>query len=178
MARGSADRYFQQEINDTLKLVPEGIEGQVPYKGSGRERRPPARRRPARGDGLRRQQDHRGPLGQGEVRAHPSAGLRESHVHSIHDHARVAQLSDVRRVTPGARLVAAAEVLAEIFQRSNPRPTARWPAGARPTASQAPRTARQLRIASTSACAAATNAPSRWTPETPRALIIGSPRAR
>jgi IMP dehydrogenase len=33
MARGSADRYFQQDIKDTLKLVPEGIEGQVPYKG-------------------------------------------------------------------------------------------------------------------------------------------------
>ncbi len=33
MARGSADRYFQQDIKDSLKLVPEGIEGQVPYKG-------------------------------------------------------------------------------------------------------------------------------------------------
>ena len=33
MARGSADRYFQQEVKDTLKLVPEGIEGQVPCKG-------------------------------------------------------------------------------------------------------------------------------------------------
>jgi len=33
MARGSADRYFQAEISDNLKLVPEGIEGQVPYKG-------------------------------------------------------------------------------------------------------------------------------------------------
>ena len=33
MARGSADRYFQQDIRDELKLVPEGIEGQVPYKG-------------------------------------------------------------------------------------------------------------------------------------------------
>ncbi len=33
MARGSADRYFQQEVKDALKLVPEGIEGQVPYKG-------------------------------------------------------------------------------------------------------------------------------------------------
>ncbi|MEW5962465.1 MAG: IMP dehydrogenase [Pseudomonadota bacterium] len=33
MARGSADRYFQAEVKDTLKLVPEGIEGQVPYKG-------------------------------------------------------------------------------------------------------------------------------------------------
>lgn len=33
MARGSADRYFQQDIKDELKLVPEGIEGQVPFKG-------------------------------------------------------------------------------------------------------------------------------------------------
>jgi IMP dehydrogenase len=33
MARGSADRYFQQDIKDHLKLVPEGIEGQVPVKG-------------------------------------------------------------------------------------------------------------------------------------------------
>jgi IMP dehydrogenase len=33
MARGSADRYFQAEVRDTLKLVPEGIEGQVAYKG-------------------------------------------------------------------------------------------------------------------------------------------------
>ena len=37
MARGSADRYFQQDIRDHLKLVPEGIEGQVPYKGSVRD---------------------------------------------------------------------------------------------------------------------------------------------
>lgn len=34
MARGSADRYFQQEVSSTMKLVPEGVEGQVPYKGS------------------------------------------------------------------------------------------------------------------------------------------------
>ncbi|QHI95451.1 IMP dehydrogenase [Aristophania vespae] len=33
MARGSADRYFQAEVSDSLKLVPEGIEGQVPYRG-------------------------------------------------------------------------------------------------------------------------------------------------
>jgi IMP dehydrogenase len=33
MARGSADRYFQAEVTNALKLVPEGIEGQVPYKG-------------------------------------------------------------------------------------------------------------------------------------------------
>ena len=34
MAQGSADRYFQQEVADNLKLVPEGVEGRVPYKGS------------------------------------------------------------------------------------------------------------------------------------------------
>ncbi len=33
MARGSADRYFQEEVSDKLKLVPEGVEGRVPYKG-------------------------------------------------------------------------------------------------------------------------------------------------
>ena len=33
MARGSADRYFQQEVTDTLKLVPEGVEDRVPHKG-------------------------------------------------------------------------------------------------------------------------------------------------
>jgi IMP dehydrogenase len=37
MSRGSADRYFQQDIRDHLKLVPEGIEGQVPFKGPVRE---------------------------------------------------------------------------------------------------------------------------------------------
>ena len=37
MARGSADRYFQQDIKDALKLVPEGIEGRCPIRG-----RPPA----------------------------------------------------------------------------------------------------------------------------------------
>ncbi|MBT8427228.1 MAG: IMP dehydrogenase, partial [Erythrobacter sp.] len=37
MSRGSADRYFQQDIKDHMKLVPEGIEGQVPYKGTVRD---------------------------------------------------------------------------------------------------------------------------------------------
>ncbi len=37
MARGSADRYFQQDITDQMKLVPEGIEGQVPFKGAARD---------------------------------------------------------------------------------------------------------------------------------------------
>jgi IMP dehydrogenase len=37
MARGSADRYFQQDIKDQMKLVPEGIEGQVPFKGAAKD---------------------------------------------------------------------------------------------------------------------------------------------
>jgi len=37
MARGSADRYFQQDIKDQMKLVPEGIEGQVPFKGHAKD---------------------------------------------------------------------------------------------------------------------------------------------
>src|SRR3546814_17875700 len=37
MARGSADRYFQGDIKDQLKLVPEGIEGQVAFKGPARD---------------------------------------------------------------------------------------------------------------------------------------------
>jgi IMP dehydrogenase len=37
MAKGSADRYFQQDIKDQLKLVPEGIEGQVPFKGPAKD---------------------------------------------------------------------------------------------------------------------------------------------
>ena len=37
MGRGSADRYFQGDIKDQMKLVPEGIEGQVPYKGPAKD---------------------------------------------------------------------------------------------------------------------------------------------
>ena len=48
MARGSADRYFQQDITDSLKLVPEGIEGRVAYKGPVAAVRAPDGRRPAR----------------------------------------------------------------------------------------------------------------------------------
>ena len=34
MSRGSADRYFQADVSEQMKLVPEGVEGKVPYKGS------------------------------------------------------------------------------------------------------------------------------------------------
>ena len=46
MADGSADRYFQKDVSDSLKLVPEGIEGQVPFQGPDRRDPAPARRWP------------------------------------------------------------------------------------------------------------------------------------
>ena len=59
-ARGfSKDRYFQGDVEDVDKLVPEGIEGRVAYKGPLAARRPPARRRAAAGDGLLRRGDDR-----------------------------------------------------------------------------------------------------------------------
>ncbi len=70
MARGSADRYFQQDAASD-KLVPEGIEGQVPYTGLGARDTAPAGRRPARRDGLYRQ-CHRG-------RDAPELRIREDH---------------------------------------------------------------------------------------------------
>jgi len=83
MARGSADRYFQQEINDTLKLVPEGIEGQVPYKG------PVANVLHQLTGGLRAAMGYIGAKDLAEFHAKAQfvrisgAGLRESHVHDV-----------------------------------------------------------------------------------------------
>ena len=83
MARGSADRYFQAEVRDTLKLVPEGIEGQVPYKG------PVAAVLHQLAGGLRAAMGY---VGAGTVpefqnRARfvriTGAGLRESHAHDV-----------------------------------------------------------------------------------------------
>jgi IMP dehydrogenase len=83
MARGSADRYFQAEVRDALKLVPEGVEGQVPYKG------------PVGGvvhqiiGGLRAAMGYTGCKDMDEFHAKAQfvritgAGLRESHVHDI-----------------------------------------------------------------------------------------------
>jgi IMP dehydrogenase len=83
MARGSADRYFQQDINDTLKLVPEGIEGQVGYKG------PVATVLHQLAGGLRAAMGYVGAADISEFHDKAqfvrisSAGLRESHVHDV-----------------------------------------------------------------------------------------------
>jgi IMP dehydrogenase len=83
MARGSADRYFQQEVASSLKLVPEGIEGRVPYKG-------------AVGNiihqlvgGLRAAMGYTGSATIKDLQTNreflriTGAGLRESHVHDV-----------------------------------------------------------------------------------------------
>ncbi len=83
MARGSADRYFQQDIKDTLKLVPEGIEGQVAYKGpvSGVLHQLAGGLRAAMGYvGGRNLEDYRSKARFIRI---TSAGLRESHVHDV-----------------------------------------------------------------------------------------------
>jgi IMP dehydrogenase len=84
MARGSADRYFQKEVADTLKLVPEGIEGQVAYKG---HIAPLIHQLVG---GLRAAMGY---VGAGDIESFQrqakfiritGAGLRESHVHDVH----------------------------------------------------------------------------------------------
>ena len=83
MARGSADRYFQQDIKDTLKLVPEGIEGQVPYRG------PAAAILHQLGGGLRAAMGYVGAPNIAEFQSRArfvkvsAAGQRESHVHDV-----------------------------------------------------------------------------------------------
>ncbi|WP_322516715.1 IMP dehydrogenase [Rhodopseudomonas palustris] len=83
MARGSADRYFQQDIKDTLKLVPEGIEGQVPYKG------PVGNVMHQLAGGLRAAMGYVGARtiaefhDKAEFVRITGAGLRESHVHDV-----------------------------------------------------------------------------------------------
>ena len=83
MARGSADRYFQQDIKDNLKLVPEGVEGQVPYKG------PVANVLHQLTGGLRAAMGYVGARtvaefhDKAEFQRISAAGLRESHVHDV-----------------------------------------------------------------------------------------------
>ncbi|MDF2493344.1 IMP dehydrogenase [Sphingomonas sp.] len=83
MGRGSADRYFQGDIKDQLKLVPEGIEGQVPFKG------------PARDvihqlvGGIKAAMGYTGAATIADLRERANfvritgAGLKESHVHDV-----------------------------------------------------------------------------------------------
>ena len=83
MARGSADRYFQQEIADSLKLVPEGIEGRVPFKG------PVANVLNQLVGGLRAAMGYTGNSTITGMRSNctfirvSDAGIRESHVHDV-----------------------------------------------------------------------------------------------
>jgi IMP dehydrogenase len=83
MSRGSADRYFQQDIKDSLKLVPEGVEGQVPYKGAA------STVLHQLAGGLRAAMGYVGAKNLDELHKKAefvrisSAGLRESHVHDV-----------------------------------------------------------------------------------------------
>ena len=83
MAQGSADRYFQKDVADSLKLVPEGIEGQVPYKG------PISQILHQLVGGLKASMGY---VGAGDLQSFQKrarfvrisgAGLRESHVHDV-----------------------------------------------------------------------------------------------
>jgi IMP dehydrogenase len=83
MAQGSADRYFQQDIKDQMKLVPEGVEGQVPYRG------PAGAIIHQLAGGLRAAMGYVGAsdIAQFQAKAQfmriSSAALRESHVHDV-----------------------------------------------------------------------------------------------
>ncbi|MPY74559.1 MAG: IMP dehydrogenase [Alphaproteobacteria bacterium] len=83
MARGSADRYFQQEVSESLKLVPEGVEGRVPYKG------PVANIIHQLVGGLKAAMGYTGNKTIADMQRNctfhriTGAGLRESHVHDI-----------------------------------------------------------------------------------------------
>ncbi len=83
MARGSADRYFQQEVTSTLKLVPEGVEGRVPHKG------PVGNIVHQLIGGLRAAMGYTGNRSIKDMQRNctfvriTAAGLRESHVHDI-----------------------------------------------------------------------------------------------
>ncbi len=83
MARGSADRYFQQEVTSALKLVPEGVEGRVPHKG------PVGNVVHQLVGGLRAAMGYTGSRTIAEMQRNcrfvriTASGLRESHVHDI-----------------------------------------------------------------------------------------------
>jgi len=83
MARGSADRYFQEDIAETHKFVPEGVEGRVPYKG------PVASVIHQLVGGLRAAMGYTGNAGIADMQRNctfqriTNAGLRESHVHDV-----------------------------------------------------------------------------------------------
>ncbi len=83
MARGSADRYFQEEVADALDLVPEGIEARVPFKG------PAGPVLHQLVGGLRAAMGYTGNVTIAEFQANvafqrvTASGVREGHVHDV-----------------------------------------------------------------------------------------------
>ena len=123
MAQGSADRYFQQDIKDQMKLVPEGVEGQVPYRG------PVGAILHQLAGGLRAAMGYVGAAtirriaGQGAVHAHHLGGLARKPRPRRHDHAREPELSlgGVRRDGIRERLPLIARPLARPLRRKRKR---------------------------------------------------------
>ncbi|MEJ0063378.1 MAG: IMP dehydrogenase [Alphaproteobacteria bacterium] len=83
MAKGSADRYFQKQAQDPHELVPEGVEGRVPYKG------PVGQVVHQLAGGLRAAMGYTGAATIEDLQKRAKfvritgAGLKESHVHDI-----------------------------------------------------------------------------------------------
>ena len=83
MTQGSADRYFQAAVNDAGKLVPEGIEGRIPYRGSLTSNIHQLM------GGLRSGMGYVGAADLGDLQRNArfvrisTAGLQESHVHDV-----------------------------------------------------------------------------------------------
>ena len=105
----SKDRYFQGDVEDVDKLVPEGIEGRVPYKGPLAPDRPPGRRRAAPVDGLLRRGDDRG----------------DEDAHALHAHhaGRPAGEPPARRDDHEGRAELPPELMAEVVPLPTPEAT-------------------------------------------------------
>jgi IMP dehydrogenase len=92
MQAGSRERYRQGDVLEADKLVPEGVEGMVPYKGRPLAVRAPAHRRRARRDGLLRGGDDPGAVGEGALPPHHRRGDEGEPPARRHDHQGVAEL--------------------------------------------------------------------------------------
>ena len=82
-SKGRVDRYFQETEQDAEKLVPEGVEGRVPYKGSVIAVIHQLMGGLRSGDGLSGLSNHRRDAAKAEFVEITAAGMRESHVHNV-----------------------------------------------------------------------------------------------